>query len=179
MLKDCIYTIALFADYKTSVNILCATSLQKDFWENKWKINYPDQTYFDCFTREENYRLKENRYYLTYTHENELVIGSMLNKKDFFTQIQCDVIISLTNHAIEYLQLNLNKYYIVCKNDYYYYKEFYQDDTLVNCYEKIKKANQLNINDDYIIIDVRQLTLKPSCQCIRYEYYNRYNINKL
>lgn len=178
---DCLYTIALLTDYKTTLNLLCTVRLQKDFWKNKWQYLYADKTYFNNFTRQQNYLLKENIYLLTYTNTNrdELVISNMLTLKPVYDNFQSLLIYELTASTIKSFKLNVNKSYIVLKTTNYIYEQFYQDDLTINCYKAIKSAYELDIEEDYIIIDVSKLTFYLSTKCLRYAYYNKYNIKSI
>src|SRR5690242_14698171 len=111
MNRDCLYVIALHANYDTAIHLVNMLHFE-NFWKKKWVyLNY--KTYFDCFSQRENFLLKENTYLLQYTNTDNFVISNMLTEKPLFTELQLKIITMLTDFSIEYLSIKADRKFIV------------------------------------------------------------------
>lgn len=175
--KNCFTTIAMFADYDTTVSMLCALPL-KNIWQDKWQFLYPNKTYFNFFTLKENYLLKENSYLLSYTNKEELVISALLIQKPIFDNDQLNLIKMLADIQIKYINVNVDKQFIVFRTEPYHFHLLFQDDCEINCRKKIKEYLQIDNDPTYIVIDVSKLTFTKFKKHVPIQCYHKYNIYK-
>lgn len=114
----------LKTDYDTTINLLKIYPQfgNGNFWEEKCKINYPDKTYLDKFTEQENYLLKERTFILAVDDNGDARVKINSRLIEYSPANEQKMKIALGNNYHDYLRLieiNITKQFIVLKrNDY-------------------------------------------------------------